>query len=301
MRQRGRYKFVCITEITLILTIRTNTISKMKTVIVATDFSKIAINATDYAVKAAQQRGYALVLFHLCNQSIHALNSMASAQTFEHLLSKEKNKLAAAAEEINMKSKVDTLYHLATGNFLEELQRCIEWYNADMVIMGMAGKSFDQDLLGNSTTGAINQLKFPVLAIPEDAVFGGISRVLFAVDMLRGVQKSVLETVTNLVQDFGATVEVFHVNNKIQELGAVEIINLNVQLFDTEMDGIQYSYKNVASNKIVEAIKNEIVATQSDLLIMVPQRYGFWESIVHKSKTRMMASGLQIPLLSLPL
>jgi hypothetical protein len=34
---------------------------------------------------------------------------------------------------------------------------------------------------------------------------------------------------------------------------------------------------------------------------MMPNKYGFWGSLIHRSKTRIMASGSEIPLMSLPL
>jgi hypothetical protein len=66
------------------------------------------------------------------------------------------------------------------------------------------------------------------------------------------------------------------------------------------LSGISYYYKNIQSNKIIRAIQDEMKATQPDLLIMAPYTYGFWDSVVHRSKTRMMAAGINIPLLSLP-
>lgn len=48
------------------------------------------------------------------------------------------------------------------------------------------------------------------------------------------------------------------------------------------------------------AIAAEIKEIKADFLVMMPQKRGFWEAVVHRSKTRLMASGLQIPLLSIP-
>jgi len=52
---------------------------------------------------------------------------------------------------------------------------------------------------------------------------------------------------------------------------------------------------------VIKAIKNELQVSGADLLIMVPYRYGFWNSLIQRSKTRMMASKSSVPLLSIPL
>jgi len=57
----------------------------------------------------------------------------------------------------------------------------------------------------------------------------------------------------------------------------------------------------VHSASIIGQIKKDIHDFGSELLIMVPEKRGFWDSLLHRSKTRIMAVGLDIPLLSLPL
>jgi hypothetical protein len=69
---------------------------------------------------------------------------------------------------------------------------------------------------------------------------------------------------------------------------------------DDGLEGIDYYYKNVQSDSIIEGIANEVKSVAADLLIMVPEQHGFWGSMVHRSKTRIMASGLNIPLFSIP-
>src|SRR5258706_4783474 len=76
---------------------------------------------------------------------------------------------------------------------------------------------------------------------------------------------------------------------------------LATDVINDGLAGITYSYKNVQSSSVIKEIKKEMIAFKAELLIMVPEEYRFWASVVHKSKTRMMAAGLGIPLLSIPL
>ncbi|QPQ53257.1 universal stress protein [Chryseobacterium indologenes] len=54
----------------------------MKTIVVCTDFSPEAENATHYAASMAKENQYKIVLFNLQSVSIHALNAQASADFF---------------------------------------------------------------------------------------------------------------------------------------------------------------------------------------------------------------------------
>lgn len=273
----------------------------MKTIIIATDFSAEADNAMLYAATAASEGKYEVILFTLQNVSIHALNSRISPEGLDQLIKKYQEKLNIVAAKLAADYRIKVTPHFAMGDFYEELPKCYEIHNADLVVLGMAQKSFEQDLLGNTTTQSLHRLKFPIMAIPLSATYKGIKNILFACDIVRGVHKQILENVKSISTDFGANVEIFHVSNKIAALKQEEITSLHLEEIKEEFKGISYQYKNVQSNEILKAIKSEMEMIQADLLIMIPYRYGFWASLIHKSRTRVMASNNNIPLLSLPL
>lgn len=97
-----------------------------------------------------------------------------------------------------------------------------------------------------------------------------------------------------------AEVEVFHVNGAIEELQSENALLPEKDAIGSGLAGVSYYYKNVKSNAVIKEIEKEIKAFDADLLIMIPNKYGFWASLVHRSKTRVMASGLEIPLFSIP-
>ena len=270
----------------------------MKTIIVTTDFSPEAKNATNYILPMAKARDYRVVLFYLHNVSIHALNARLPGFSLDSILLKEKQKVANASKELQRTYFVEVIPYFTTGIFYEELERCISENNATFVVMGMAEKSVDQDLLGNTTTAAINKLKIPILAVPLNAKFEGIKKILFACDLSRGVHQKVLDNVRLIAHDMGAEVEVFYVKDQVDRI----LTNTpDYKMIEKELIHLHVSYKDVISSRIIESIKQELDDMQADLLIMVPFRYGFWNSLVHRSKTRMMAYGNNIPLLSIPL
>lgn len=273
----------------------------MKTIIVATDFSTISDNATDYALRAAQVVQARVILFHLHFVSVHVSNARLSPAALQQSMDQNKEVLEKKAQALAAQFQVDVTAAWRTGDFYAELAQLIDEVDADLVVMGMAKKSVEQDLLGNTTTAAINKLKFPILAVPEEARFEGITKVLYACDIVKGVHARVLNQVRKLALSFGAEVEIFHVSDKIKGLSEHELPPHLVNAFGDGLDGINYSYRNVASNAVLNAIEQEVNEMNADVVIMVPYKYGFWGSLVHKSKTRALASGIQKPLLSIPI
>lgn len=89
----------------------------------------------------------------------------------------------------------------------------------------------------------------------------------------------------------------FNVRKQIEKL----VDQNKTDAIDQALEGSEYYYRDVASDRVVDAIRSEIKLSNTDLLIMIPYKYGFWDSLIHQSKTRMMASGNDIPLLSITL
>lgn len=274
----------------------------MKVILVATDYSKEAENAVEYAAAAAQVVGARVVLFHLYKLSVHAMNSRLGPGSFDDLYKASRKRLEDRAAEISTRYSIRAEADWHKDDFYSELKQSIAHFNADIVVLGMAEKSLEQDMLGNTTTSVIHRLRFPVLAVPYGVRFEGIKTILFAADILRGVHLEVLEKVKEVAADFGAEqVEIFHVSDKVKEIEKAGIRASAESMFGEGVDGVRYFYKNVESNAVISEIQKELLETRADMLIMVPNRYGFWGSLIHRSKTRIMASGSDVPLLSLPL
>lgn len=270
----------------------------MKTIIVATDFSPESTNALNYAIAAAADRTFRLVVFNLQQISVHALNARVSSDLVSKDMKVKENRLTQLCESISEQHNIEAIPYFATGDFFEAMEPCIEVNEANLLILGMRRKTLEQELVGNLTTAAIARLHIPVLAIPSEAKYIGIKNIVFACDVLKGVYVKVLENIKTVAQRFNAHVEVFHVANTVEKIQQGELKFANEQ---KGLDGISYYYKSVLSDQIIEAIAEEVKSNKADLLIMIPQKYGFWASMVHTSKTRIMALSNHIPLLSIPI
>ncbi|MGL6129030.1 universal stress protein [Chryseobacterium artocarpi] len=271
----------------------------MKTIIVCTDFSREAENAVHYAASIAKENQYNLVLFNLQSVSIHALNAQASADFFYEQTLKNQKKLSDKANELNTIYSIETEFHLASGNFIEELNNCIKITNCDFIVMGMAEKTLEQRLLGNTVTKAIHRIKKPILIVPGHIEYTGVRKMLFAYDTHKCMSWSAMNDIYYFINEFNAEIEVFNVSESLEDFTEViQDIDLNSGY---DMDDIKYSFKMIQSMEVVKAIEEEVKLTNADLLTMIPYRYNLVESLFHRSKTAIMAYKNKVPLLSIPL
>ncbi|MGB7785260.1 MAG: universal stress protein [Salinimicrobium sp.] len=268
----------------------------MKTIIVATDFSEEAENALEYTGALAKLNRSKVVIFNSYSLPFHTANSLLPAESISRL--EENNRLLLKERAENLADKYGIQVEYQSGLFLvleDELEQLFSKYDADMVVMGMASRSIEQDIFGNTTTSVILQLKYPVLAVPVKAHFQEVKNILFACEDIQKVEKEVKQKVKELARQLQAKIEVFHVEDPHHHTRQIMADNVI-----PEFEDVDYIFKSKDADNVIRAIEAEIKETDAKMLVMIPQEYGFWESLVHKSKTRMMASGLSIPLFSIP-
>lgn len=268
----------------------------MRTLIAATDFSEEADNALEYAGAFARESGARVLLFNSFQLPLHTADSLLSVETIKSLQDENEQFLKRRAKELAEKYEIEVNYKLDfMKDVADQLEHLFTQEEADLIIMGMASKSFAQDIFGNTTTAAIMKLKYPVLAIPAEVKFRKLQKILFACDEPGKVPASAMEKISNIAGVFDSRIEIFHVDDQTEKFQQESREVLEIGFRETD-----HVYKNVPAQEIIGAIEKEAERINADLLVMLPQKYGFWESLIHRSKTRVMASGASLPLLSIP-
>jgi nucleotide-binding universal stress UspA family protein len=272
----------------------------MKTILAATDYTDLAENAVHYAASIARQNDYTLILLNDFTISIHAQNARLPANAIEGLIKENRILLESKALLIAKEYEIKVIATATFTFIVDAIKAVVAEYQPELIVMGMKEKSLEQELLGNTTTSIIKQLNYPVLAIPLNSKFYIPKKVIFACDLLNGVSKQLLEQIKNMALITHAEVEVLLINETVADLKRVGLDATVLNPIDDGFEGIVYYFKYVKSDSIIEGIATEVKNAKADLLIMVPEQHGFWGSLVHQSKTRIMASGMNIPLYSIP-
>ncbi|MDQ6530975.1 universal stress protein [Flavobacterium sp. LHD-85] len=269
----------------------------LHTILAATDFSVIATNAVTYACGLAKATGSKLILLHAFSLSVHSSNSRISSQGMQQELDLITKRLKNLGSDLSKLYEIEVDIFCAYLPLEEELFMLIEAHKPELVVMGMAEKSLEQDLLGNSTTSVIKNIIIPVLAVPQNARFNNAKKILFAFDNFSLSSAERVSWFTRMAENLNAEVEFFSVDERV-----VEMLRKPNKIETIEELGFEakFVYKNLDSSTVLSEIKKEIRNYNADILVMMPQKYGFWDSMIHISKTRSMATGLDIPLLSLP-
>lgn len=274
--------------------IKTN---QMNTIIVSTDFSKEAENALEYAGAFARLFKARIVIFNSFRIPVHAANSLLPASAFQELIDLNNKVLHERCLAMHESYGIEALFESSLTEVEENLAELMVKYEATLIVMGMGAKSLEQDLFGNTTTAVIMKLKYPVLAVPYTSKFNGIKKILFACGIMKNYR--VLTKINELADKVGAEIEILQIHKHLDRLPEDHIEQ--TETIDEALNGITHHYKYIESNHVIQSIEDEVLKNDPDILIMIPQKYGFLKSLLHRSKTRVMASNNNVPLLSIPM
>lgn len=143
----------------------------MTTVIVPVDFSETSLNAARYAKNfLTGHYGVTMILYHSFSKSSDEESIIASL---------EKLKIELSEDHL---VKMEVFAHLQ-DNFVAGLDRMARHRRANLVIMGITGKSaLAQVLFGSNTLKMAETKACPVLIIPEHASFKPLKNVMLTSD-----------------------------------------------------------------------------------------------------------------------
>ncbi|MDQ6477200.1 universal stress protein [Dyadobacter sp. LHD-138] len=181
----------------------------MKSIIVATDFSKSGDNAIRYAVNTAYRSGARLVLLTLYNPSLFAFNASVSAASADVRLAMQIKRLAAAKEIIANTYALPVEFHLISGDFIRDVRQYVDLYSANTLVIGMATNALEKDLLAHVPTTEQSS-KLSIEALSAKNCFG-VNRIYFSPEILHEIQYNLSVKIKNFARELGATVGHFQI------------------------------------------------------------------------------------------
>src|SRR3954466_4395451 len=139
----------------------------MKHILVPTDFSDDARNASHYAAHLAEKFKANLTLLHaymLPTPVSEVPYVMINAEEMQ----RENEEIARVeAEKLGSAYNVKVNYVVRLGFPSDEIESVIEDMGADFVVMGMKGKGTLEKIVGSTTTSTLKKIHNPLLIVPE--------------------------------------------------------------------------------------------------------------------------------------
>jgi nucleotide-binding universal stress UspA family protein len=193
----------------------------MKTILIPTDFSKVAQTATKVALGIAQKASAKLILLHIIERpdsvSFNIEGQISELDDWEDklytlkLIEKAKKEIAAIIEDaasLGVKVKQE----LRLGNPFHAMREVITDHEVDLVVMGTSGRSkLEEMIIGSNTEKVIRHAACPVLTIHGKQGKNDFKNIVYATS-LRDDEGEFAAVVKNTQDMYDSTVHVVRIN-----------------------------------------------------------------------------------------
>ena len=165
----------------------------MKRILFPTDYSETSRNSGKYAAEIAKRTNAELYILNVYSVTIYDPNMPA-----ELLMSATEQAEKTSKEELEkVKSEFggDLNIQLVSkqGLVVDEIINFVQENDIDMVVMGTTGASgILEKIFGSNTSSVIEKTPKPVLAIPDEAKYRGISSIVYATDLQESETKEMV-------------------------------------------------------------------------------------------------------------
>lgn len=279
-----------------------------RTILVPVDFSDVAMHTAKYAVKIAKQLQIDKILLYHAWQlpvtanpevpSITQETSIALEEGSHYALAEFKKRLEASFTEENT-VEVDSV--IEYSNISSGVGAICKEHDVTLVVMGVTGSGkFDETFVGSHAVNTAKRIDTPVLIVPASYEYSPIQDILFSCDY-KDIESTLpvekLKRVLHLTQaklfvayvdTTGALTDNAKAENEISEKN---------QVLKSLLDSDNIDFHVIHKADYVEAINTFAVNNNIDLIIAIPKKKSFWDSIFKPSRTKQLAFNGNRPLL----
>jgi nucleotide-binding universal stress UspA family protein len=272
----------------------------MKYILIPTDFSESAVNASEFGIEMAKVLGYPLRFLH----------SVPTRVDWSKLNVEEEKKYPETKEQINtareqlknweknaIKEGVEADHSLIFNTGMDELINFVNPEHYELVIMGTHGTQGFEKIMGSNTQKLIRQSKVPVLAIKHQFDFNRLKKVLIATD-LKEVSQKAFQKVYRILQKLNLEKELVYINTPYDFKEQDEIDNIT----KTFLENIQVKEIKIAcfnANNEARGIGMALNKIKPDLFTSISHKRTGFDTIFSPSITEEIINNYDIPVLSI--
>jgi nucleotide-binding universal stress UspA family protein len=281
----------------------------MKTYLIPIDFSETSMHAAEFTAQLSKQTDVTkIILLHSYYVSVYesVLPSPDMLALTEDVIAENIRKKATQLEHI--KTKIHKLVrdgvviktHVSTSPLIRAIIETTRNENADLVILGSNGLNSLNDSYVGSNVISISKLSpVPVIVVPPACHYELIKKVVMACDFKKVKDTIPLESLKKLLSRHDVDLMVVNVDPSDKHKHAdPEQLAEETALYSMLKEyhpGYYYNH----SGDIINGILNFADEHHSQLVIALPHKYSFFQSLLHNSVSHRLTVQSALPVLLL--
>ncbi len=289
-------------------------LKSIRRILVPVDFSEQSINACNFAVGLASKLKSEIKLLYSYFNPIVISEPYLEDSSFiyqmdgvvRNIEEEAKSKMTELISKIKQDAEKEYLnklkisYHLDRGAPEDVILNFAESWNPGVVVMGTkgAGKS-SFDYFGSVTKKIITKVRIPVLVVPQQSVFMGISyigKVMYATDFDKSDFRALRKLLT-LLRPFDVRIYCVHISTGKDTAFDNAKMNSLKEHFKTEFSDFNLHCDLIQRNDVLQGLEDYIEEKEIDMLALTTQKRGVIERLFNPSLAKQMLFHTHIPLL----
>lgn len=269
----------------------------MKTILIATDFSRASRNASLYGVELAKGLKAKIILYYAYEVPQPAPGLGVSVSRYDIMMQADK-RLSNESDVLDPERKIIEIIS-DEGCADDAIINIAKEKNVDIIIAGMkgSGKALKK-VFGSTAISLIKKSDTPVIIVPEEAKFSIPKIILYGSDIMSDTNLKQLEQIKPITTTFESKLYVVRVvKNAHAEI--FERLNTPGKLRE-ELKKSGASFEYPIDTDIRHALNDLIKKHHADMLVMMPHKHEWLERLFKKSETKDMIFHTHIPIIVIP-
>lgn len=267
-------------------------------ILVPTDFSENARSAFAYGYQLFNQFGDAEMV--LMNSYENPRGAAGVMMSLEEIMRKDSEReLEMELEELTARFPKANISVISRYGAIENcVERTVREEGIDYVVMGTFGGSpFKNALMGSNTKKAIEKTTAPIIAVPKDYKFKGLTKMVVATDLQRLDKVDVLQPAVDLATYCKGEIHLVYVTDDAK--------GIDIEKQASELPSYEFwkkhnvKYAVVENDNIAKGLGSYTANADAELIVTIPRAVSFWEGLFKKSVTSEMAYRAEHPILAL--
>lgn len=273
----------------------------MRTIVAPVNFTSISANAARYAADLALATQAELHLYYVLQLPVTVAEFPVTDYVFEGMQEAGAQGLEELQKELIKRTsgKVDIFTHMEVGTVENKIEEFCGHKKPFVVVMGVSGHTLERalTLTGGNLTAAIRRLPYPLIVVPENAVFSQIHKIVLACDLndISGGVPVSPAFLKELRDNFGASFDVLNINTRGQQQETANI--MEVEAWKACILETFPEVHFVQTDNVEEGIAQYLNEHPADMLLVFPKRHNFFE--FHRSHAKKLALNSNVPIMSI--
>jgi nucleotide-binding universal stress UspA family protein len=272
-----------------------------KSILLPTDFTELAYHAADYAINLAKQINISeIIIYHAWQApvTIDAGYSNANLMNGEELREISDENLNSFAEKIQKIAgeSIQIVKEIEYSPVASGVEDICDKYDVAYVVMSVSGSGkFVEKVIGSNAVTTAKNSTIPVIIVPSNYSFQPIKNIALSCDYKEMKSTIPITPIKTILHETAAKLFVVNVD-VTRELSDQDLEDANKMLHDS-FESTDPEFHILEEDNFVDAINNFSKENDIDLIIAVPKKKGFFETLFKGSRTTELAFNSKTPIL----